>query len=712
MRPTARIVLTLALIASGAPASGEGPDPQAATQAAALVQRLAAATLDSVWADALLLEGLGAPAVPALKEALAAPQEPLRLAAAKALCVLGEKEAACPVLTEAARTASPQGRLTALRILGEYGGVAAVKPLLALLDDEALARRERLGAASALWRRSQNMKAVQLCRDALQDPDAAIRHAAVLALGEMGQMTEARQPLEELALCPTDDGERARAILLADRLAQTLAAQERPDVKEGQEVLAEIAGMIQRYYVDEAKCDVEDLFEAAAKGLAASLDPHSSYMGRKDVKAMDERMDGHYAGVGAVVSKENGVLTIVSTFFEGPAYKAGIRAGDIITKIEGQTAVDFDLEEAVHRMKGEPGTEVSLEIVRRGVVKPIPFRLKRAVINVRSTLHEMLPGQVGYIRLTQFGKQSGAEVRAAVESLQKDGAKALILDLRDNGGGLLSAAVEIGDLFLKSNQLVVYSEGRSPEVAPREDYYAGGRYDREGRWINPPRAAAGKPAPCTLPMAVLIDRGSASASEIVSGALKDHARAVLVGEKSFGKGSVQQLRHLESTGRQTVLRITVAKYYLPSGHCIHGVGVEPDVAILPPDLVGWKFEEYRRLVDADVFVKYFDEHPVKGDAAMAALATDDGNSWERYPGFGPWYEGLKTPLSKDDVRLFLRRWLRERVAEDRGRAFETDLADDVQLRRGVLEVLKRAGIDPKSVAAYAKLDEEFSKGTP
>jgi hypothetical protein len=201
----------------------------------------------------------------------------------------------------------------------------------------------------------------------------------------------------------------------------------------------------------------------------------------------------------------------------------------------------------------------------------------------------------------------------------------------------------------------------------------------------------------------------------VSGALRDHARATLVGEKTFGKGSVQQLRHLESSGRETVLRLTVAKYYLPGGQCIHGIGVEPDVAIAQPDVVGWKFEEYRRLVDQDAFRTYFDQHPVKGDQALADLSEDDGNSWERYPGFGPWYDGLKTALSKEDVRLFLRRALRERVAEDRGRNFETDLSDDLQLQRGVLEVLRRAAIDPKTVPSYAALPAKFPpepKDTP
>ncbi len=715
MVPRFSIAVLLALALGTAALAADAPVPDAAPQVAEILKRLAPAGPDAVWDDARALEELGRPAIPSLKSSLADAPEGSRLAMAKALCSLGEGAAGCEALADLVRKGTPGARRVASRVLGEYGGTAAVKPLLDLLSDEALPRLQRVGVSAALWKRSQNMKAAQFCREALQDGDPDTRHAAALALGEMGQMTDARQPLEALALHPTEDGERARALLLTDRLAQTLAAQERPEVREGQALLAEIVGMVQRYYVDDAKTDLEDLFENAAKGLASALDPHSSYMGRKDVESMDERMEGHYAGVGAVVSRENGVLTIVSPFYDGPAYKAGIRSGDMITKIEGQNTADYSLEEAVQKLKGKPGTEVSIEIVRRGVVKPVAFKLTRAVISIKSVLPEMLPGDLGYVRLTQFAKQTGPELKAVLEGFRKQGMRGLILDLRGNGGGLLTAAAEVGDLFLKPGLLIVYSEGRNPEVAAREDYFSGGRLDSEGRWLNPPPGRGqGAPRP-DYPMVVLVDHGSASASEIVSGALRDHGRAVLVGEKTFGKGSVQQLRHLESSGRETVLRLTVAKYYLPGGQCIHGIGVEPDIAVAQPDVVGWKFEEYRRLVDQDAFQTYFDQHPVKGDAALAALAVDDGSSWERYPGFGTWFDALKTPLSKEDVRLFLRRYLREKVAEDRGRNFETDLSDDVQLQRGVLEVLRRASIDPQTVPSYAALPAKFPpepKATP
>ena len=702
-------LLPLAVLAAGDPLPQESaPVENAAAQAAELLGRVADETPLTVWSDALALQGLGKGAVPALTAALSNDREVVRLAAASALCGLGAEGPACQALAELARKGSPEGRGIAVRLMGEHGGMAGVKPLLGLLEDDGLSRRDRIAVSQALWQRSRNMKAPQFCREAMQDSDPAVRNAALLALGDMGMMADARAGLETLALTPTEDGVRARRILLQDQLAQVLASQERPELKEGEALLSEMVAMVQRYYVDAKKSDLEALFEAAAKGMASSLDPHSSYMGRKEVEDMNQRMDGHYAGVGAVVQLGADGVMIQSAFFDGPAYKAGIRSGDIITKIEGQNVVDFSLEDSVKLLKGVPGTEVALEIVRRGVTKPVVFRLKRAIITLKSVHAEMLPGKVGYVRLTQFVKQSGDDLRQALEALKKEGMRSLVLDLRENGGGLLLSAVQIGDLFLKSGSMIVYSEGRSPEVAPREEYYAGGHFDGDGRWVNPPAGAQRAP-PMDYPIAVLVNKGSASASEIVSGALRDHARAVLVGEKTFGKGSVQQLRRLESTKNETMFRITVAKYYLPSGRCIHGLGVEPDITVETPDIAGWKFEEYRRLADAKAFQNYLDAHPVTGHAALAALAADDGRDVSLYPGFAEWYGGLKTTLSQDDVRLFLRRLLRDRVAEDRGKEFVTDLDDDVQLQRAALEALRRSGADPKTLPEYAPILERFNQ---
>ena len=318
----------------------------------------------------------------------------------------------------------------------------------------------------------------------------------------------------------------------------------------------------------------------------------------------------------------------------------------------------------------------------------------------------MLPGKVGYDRMTEFVQQSGQEMRDALEGLRKDGMRSLILDLRFNPGGLLLAAVQTADFFLKPGLLVVYSEGRNPEVASRQDYYTGGKRNERGAWVNPPPGAAGV-ARGDYPLVVLVNQDSASASEIVSGALRDHGRAVLVGQKTFGKGSVQQPMWLKTTDKKTVLKITIAKYYLPSGRCIHGIGVEPDIAVAFDDVAGWKFEEYRKLVEAKAFDRFLADHPVEGHDDMLALADDDGGGWAKYPGFEAWHDGLKTSLSKEDVRLHLRRLLRDRAAEARGKEYVTDLAADVQLQRAALEAFRRSGSDPQSEPAYAAYVDKF-----
>ncbi len=702
-------LLPLLLLSAGEP---ETPVADAPGLAAEILGRLGTASPEAVWPQALALEGLGQGAVPTLTAALKDEHESVRLAAAKALCaIVGGQAPACEALADLARKGSPAARSVALHVLGEAAGPAAVKPLVLLLEDESLPTSQRITVAKTLWIKSRHMKALKTCREALEDADGGVRTLAALSLGEMGQMGDARTLLETLALEPTDAGERARGILLRDQLARILSGKEGKERKESADGLAlldEVAGLAREYYVDQAKTDSESLFEAAAKGIASSLDPHTSYLGRSEVERWTRRMEGHYAGIGIVVSRENGALFVQSTFFEGPAYKSGIRSGDAIVKISGQAVADESLDESVKRLKGEAGTEVTIDVVHRGMSAPVSVTLKRAEISTKSVHSAMLPGKVGYIRMSEFVMQSGQELRQALEALRKDGMRSMILDLRFNPGGLLQAAVQTADLFLKPGLLVVYSEGRNPEVAARQDFYSGGKFNEKGLWINPPPGVVGN-ARGDYPLIVLVNQDSASASEIVSGALRDHGRAVLVGQKTYGKGSVQMPMRLKTTGDKTVFKLTISKYYLPSGRCIHGIGVEPDIAVAFDDMAGWKFEEYSKLLGAKAFDRYLADHPIEKQADLLAVADDDGGDWQKYPGFEAWYDGLKTSLSKEDVRLHLRRVLRDRAAESRGKEYVTDLAADVQLQRAVLEAFQRSGSDPKDEPAYAPFVGKFAE---
>jgi hypothetical protein len=336
---------------------------------------------------------------------------------------------------------------------------------------------------------------------------------------------------------------------------------------------------------------------------------------------------------------------------------------------------------------------VKVKFFRRGFAKPVEVDVVRDVVHIQSAHLTMLPGHVGYIRLTRFGEQSDDEVGEALKELsERQGAQGLILDLRDNPGGLLRAAVDIADRFLAGDKLIVYSEGRE-SFAPRKDFRAGGDMGDE-----------------RLPIVVLVNSGSASASEIVAGCLQDHRRATLVGEKTFGKGSVQQIIPLRATDGRTQVRLTVAKYYLPSGRCIHEQGVEPDIAaghVETDDyLLRRVFEMRRNHVFEDYARTIWKEHK----NALLPTIEDDGGKIDGYPGFEVWLKSLGSPpLPLDPVRLEVRQVLRRLAQDEFQREYACDLASDEVLQRGVLELLHKMGVDPASVAQYKELPGRFKE---
>jgi carboxyl-terminal processing protease len=308
--------------------------------------------------------------------------------------------------------------------------------------------------------------------------------------------------------------------------------------------------------------DVSDkkLIEAAISGMLRSLDPHSSYMSAEGYKEMGVRTRGKFGGLGIVVTMDKGVIKVVSPIDDTPAAKAGVQSGDLITHIDGKPIQGMDLREAVTQMRGKVGTKIKIRVRRKGV-KPFDITLTRAIITIKSVRHR-LEGNVGYIRVTSFTQQSDVGLRRAIEEFKAKRGKKLIgivLDLRNNPGGLLSQAVKITDVFLAKGE-IVSTRGRSRG--------ASSRYNAE-QYI---------PGDLTngLPIIVLINGGSASASEIVAGALQDHKRAIIMGTRSFGKGSVQRIIQLAGQG---AMRLTTARYYTPKGRTIQAKGVEPDIKV-------------------------------------------------------------------------------------------------------------------------------------
>ena len=349
-----------------------------------------------------------------------------------------------------------------------------------------------------------------------------------------------------------------KKLILMLMIVSSIFAETKQSRLAAYEKFVRVVNMIEMYYVD--KLDTTTIINKALKGLLPNLDPHSSYLDKKSYKTLKIETSGEFGGLGIVVGMKNGVLTVISPIDDTPAYKAGIKAGDIILKINNKATLDMSLDEDVNLMRGKPGTKITLTIVRHG--KPLKITITRAIIKIKSVKARNLKGypQIEYIRISSFDKNVVSSLKKILPKLKKEGKKGIIIDLRNNPGGLLDQAVGTLDLFI-SKGILVSQKGRVK--SEDEVYYA----HSFGTYKN-------------IPIVVLVNGGSASASEIVSGSLQDHKRAVIVGETTFGKGSVQAILPIPGY-KDEALRLTIARYYLPSGRTIQARGVTPDIIVHP-----------------------------------------------------------------------------------------------------------------------------------
>lgn len=340
-------------------------------------------------------------------------------------------------------------------------------------------------------------------------------------------------------------------------------AEERTSAYMQMEKLAEVMLHIKKGYIEEKS--YEEILGGALKGMLHSLDEHSYYMEPPEYDDMQEDTGGHYGGIGVLVSVKDGQLVVVAPIEDTPGFRARLMAQDRIAKIDGESTAGMSLQDAVSKLRGKPATPVVLTIMRGNNPEPITVELVREVITVPSVKGTRVArNDIGYLRITTFADPTAALLQKELEKLVARGIKGLVIDLRNNPGGLLSAAVEVSEKFLKRGALIVTTKGREAN-GPETPIRAGGKH----HYVD-------------LPLAVLINGGSASASEIVAGALQDHKRAVLVGEKSFGKGSVQTVLKL-ACDDGSAIRLTTSLYHTPSGRRIHNEGIEPDINIpVPP----------------------------------------------------------------------------------------------------------------------------------
>lgn len=412
------------------------------------------------------------------------------------------------------------------------------------------------------------------------------------------------------------------------------------EIYEHAKTFNQILGIIKNDYVDEM--EGKTLMYGAIDGMLKSLnDPYTRFMRPKDFKEMKEETTGKFGGIGIYITIRDEQLMVQSPIPDTPAAKAGLKAYDHIVRIDGSSTKGITIEEAMNKLRGDPGSKVKVSILRQGVTEPIDFTITRDVIKIQSVVTKKMEDKnLAYIRIRQFGEETSTDLEKMMKDYEKQKVKGLILDLRGNPGGLLTAAWKVSDLFLTKG-MIVYTKGRIPEsmqefTADSIDYMS------------------------ETPVVVLVDNGSASASEIVTGALKDNKRATIVGEKTFGKGVVQTVRPLS---QDTALSFTTAKYYTPSGVCIHGIGIQPDVEVKVPVLTEDQLKAIRKLFDGKHIDAFLKQTPAPSKADLESFQTQ--------------LKAKEINLDADTIRKLVR------AEMNRDKDMVYDLDEDIQLQKAV-----------------------------
>jgi len=682
----ASLSLAFPIIAAEQPKAGD-----TAAAVAETIKGLDQLEYDEVWDRGDRLRKLGPEAGDAIAKALDGAGDRARLLLARQLLDLrGFQQTGAKALLALAKEAKDRKlRVYAANSLGQSTALVGSRWLLDALDKATEGEKDKL-ALVALHRARGRLGDDRSASDALmvimRRNRGTVRKEAALALGEIGRAVLPEVRKELLLIFRNDPTGRADRALSIYR--STLARNP---------LFTEVLRVISVYYdaegKDAEKIDRNKLVRAAVRGMVSSLDPFSGYMDPEEGKQLKETLTGEYGGIGAYVNLVDGVFTIISPIYGGPAHRTGLRSMDRVMEVDGVKTTGEAMGKTISRLKGKPGTEVKVKIFRRGWRKPRDFKITRGKISVDSVFSEMLPGNIGYVRLVRFAPKTPGELRAALALLKGQGMKGLVIDVRDNPGGYLVSAVRLADEFLPKGKIIVSSKGRRVKT---NVYRSTGNGGYSG-----------------LPLVVLVSSGSASASEILAGALRDNGRAILVGEKTYGKGSVQEPVRLRSEPG-ALLKLTVAKYYLPKGECIHEQGIKADVEVASEDKItpGWKYEELGKV--SEELEKYALEAYRKQPELFRKLAEDDGGDPRRYPGLVEKVTALKSKahIEPADARPLVRRIIRREAADDRKRRFVSNMEDDRQLQKAalvLLEKLELAGELPNPYDRYARAFEQESR---
>jgi C-terminal peptidase prc len=789
-----------ALSLSSASASPDDIDESsAARNVESLLQADPGQDVSSIWKLSESLAALGRPAINPLRKAAATVKPAQRLAIGRALVLLNDYTKGLEELRQviSAESASTPVKVAALTVVGEEGELEEAEWLEGRLE-ETLDPTLKLAMAKSLWslNKTNKGKGKDVMLQFMRSSDEDLRAEGALALGEIGAASEARSVLRDLAEEPTERGRSARLLLQVLSLEQLMEQPLRAPSADGTPkkrrgggdwgLLDEIQEQLQKGYVDESRLDRQRLEDAAAAGLTDALDPHTNYLRPEDNARLLESLDPSYGGIGAYVynDPENGArFTISRPIYGGPVYRADLRAGDIVTAIGDTSTEGLSVEDCVRLLKGPPGTQVILSILRRGWMEARPFTLTRARITIPTTAYDILPGDIGFLQVLHFSEETANEVAKVLDIFDKAKVQGIVIDLRYNGGGYLQTAVQIASNFIPGGKVIVTEKGREGVYPKMVHRSLGTGTHRE-----------------QVPLVVLVNQGTASAGEILAGALKDHARARLVGNMTFGKGSAQIHLPLasrpgeewtdeeRSSGRPLAgdryrdtnrngkwdpgepfdsaprangrydppekftdangngvydvgepftdanlnkrwdagekfkdanknnkwdpggaLKITIASYFTPSGFnpkrevkIVDGKltvvgGIQPDVEARLSELDLWEIQAQRKLESSGEVRKYVDQLFLDHPDLMERLARSDRCQADLYPGFDDFYKTLDTRLDKDGVRWLVRWNTRRKLGDMLGRELVGDLVDDVQLQRGLLDLLTSLKIDPVTI---------------
>lgn len=743
------------------------------------------------------LAALADPDLDAIRRGLKASGEPVRLGAARALLLLGEEDDAIPTLIAVVKDGQVEAHsIAVIDLLIQERISEAGRPLWDIAQNvlNGAVKIRLLGGVWQLNPREFGLLARKELTATLRSNDPRMQAEAALALAENYDYS-ALGVLKKLSTRGDETGRLARAFLQMRTMTKIMEqlSSTRTKNKDSSETIVDEAARLIRDYHNEVSIQGWDeqelksyLEEEAVRGMLRGLDPHSSLLTSEELQNWNYSLNPSYSGIGSYVERDEAanILLLSQPMFGGPAYTAGVEPGDRVLKVDGWDATGKPTLEITSRLKGPEGTPVAVELYRAGWEKPRTLTMIRETIRIPTVVWGLLPGDIGYARLTTFGGQTAKELESALVALEAEGMKSFILDLRGNTGGYLGAAREIAGKFLEGRKVVCYWEGRP------------GVQDREYEYSSPSKRT------WKMPMVCLVDGRSASASEIVSGALQDHGRATLVGARTYGKGSVQRVRPMRarrderftdsrrmngiydrgekfndrnSNRRYDVgesftdsrrknghwdkaeeytdanenkkfdegedfvdlnrdghwndeedyedangnnkydlapqIKLTIARYFLPNGKCIHTErskdgsviskgGVLPSVEIERKLLDGWKVEEVTRILADKTLDQYISEKIVKNKDLFAALNVTDEKATASYPEFDALYKSLKTPLSTDDVRIFLRLRVRRKWADHVGRPSIEDFQEDQQLQRGIFEALGRSQKGLEQISAY------------